>query len=67
MKKCPCGKPKAGPGRIKRYGGAGISVGQQANLALNENVSSDPNDVAGANTAITSNEWPDDGGEPEGP
>jgi hypothetical protein len=59
------GKPKAGPGRIKRYGGAGVKVDQQANLAISENVSADPNDVVGPNTALTSNEWPDEGGELE--
>lgn len=59
------GKCKACSGRIKRYGGAGVSVGQQANLAITENVSADPNDVAAPNAAITSNEWPDEGGELE--
>jgi len=65
MKKCSCGKPKAGPGRIKRYGGAGITVPQQANIPLDSNASADPNDVANPNTVNDSNVWPDGGGELE--
>lgn len=51
------GKPKAGPGRIKRYGGAGKKVTVQGNTFNPSNAIASANAGLSTNTGNGSNAW----------